>query len=77
MTGSNQEVRLDGGFRAICPNLTDSERQILEESLDAHGCTGKIAVWHGVLVEESDQSDGTMADDPAASEVGAAAPASD
>jgi len=49
----NTDVKIDQEFLALCPSLTPEEANLLEASIDAHGCRDPLIVWkeEGLLID--------------------------
>lgn len=45
------ELRIDEGLRALIPPLSAEERDLLEQSILAHGCRDPLVVWNGTLID--------------------------
>ncbi len=44
-------LKVDEGFKALIPPLTDEERRMLEENILENGCDTSIVVWNGIIVD--------------------------
>lgn len=51
MVATCDELTVDDEFAAICPPLSPTERDLLEESILREGCRDSIVVWNGIIVD--------------------------